>query len=37
MYPREGHPILERGHQIDLLNRPRAWFGGWLGEPGSVT
>jgi dipeptidyl aminopeptidase/acylaminoacyl peptidase len=37
MYPREGHPILERGHQIDLLNRTRAWFGRWLGEPGSVT
>jgi dipeptidyl aminopeptidase/acylaminoacyl peptidase len=37
LYPREGHSFLERGHQIDLLNRTRAWFGRWLGEPGSVT
>lgn len=26
VYPREGHSIRERGHQIDVLNRSRAWF-----------
>jgi dipeptidyl aminopeptidase/acylaminoacyl peptidase len=31
VYPREGHPILERNHQIDLLRRTRAWFDRWLG------
>ena len=31
VYPREGHPILERNHQIDLLQRTRAWFARWLG------
>jgi dipeptidyl aminopeptidase/acylaminoacyl peptidase len=30
IYPREGHPITERNHQIDLLNRIRAWFTRWL-------
>jgi dipeptidyl aminopeptidase/acylaminoacyl peptidase len=30
VYPREGHPILERAHQIDLLRRTRAWFDRWL-------
>jgi dipeptidyl aminopeptidase/acylaminoacyl peptidase len=29
-YPREGHPILERAHQIDLLERLLAWFDKWL-------
>ena len=29
-YPREGHPILERAHQIDLLERLAAWFDKWL-------
>jgi dipeptidyl aminopeptidase/acylaminoacyl peptidase len=33
VYPREGHPILERNHQIDLLQRTRAWFARWLGDP----
>ena len=31
VYPREGHSIRERNHQIDLLRRTRAWFAGWLG------
>jgi dipeptidyl aminopeptidase/acylaminoacyl peptidase len=30
IYPREGHPITERQHQIDLLRRARAWFDRWL-------
>ena len=33
VYPREGHPILERNHQLDLLRRTRAWFARWLGDP----
>ncbi len=32
IYPREGHSITERSHQIDLLRRTRAWFARWLGE-----
>lgn len=30
VYPREGHWILERQHQLDLLRRTRAWFDRWL-------
>ncbi|MEU7898742.1 prolyl oligopeptidase family serine peptidase [Nonomuraea sp. NPDC049152] len=30
-YPREGHPILERNHQLDMLER--AWFDRWQGDP----
>jgi dipeptidyl aminopeptidase/acylaminoacyl peptidase len=30
IYPREGHPIEERNHQIDLLERTRSWFQRWL-------
>jgi dipeptidyl aminopeptidase/acylaminoacyl peptidase len=30
VYPREGHNIAERAHQIDLLQRTRAWFDRWL-------
>jgi dipeptidyl aminopeptidase/acylaminoacyl peptidase len=30
IYPREGHNITERQHQIDLLRRTRAWFARWL-------
>ncbi|MFF1611007.1 S9 family peptidase [Amycolatopsis sp. NPDC058278] len=26
VYPREGHSFRERGHQLDLLHRTRAWF-----------
>ncbi|WP_086845558.1 S9 family peptidase [Amycolatopsis kentuckyensis] len=26
VYPREGHSIRERGHQLDILRRTRAWF-----------
>ncbi|MGI8477337.1 MAG: prolyl oligopeptidase family serine peptidase [Thermomicrobiales bacterium] len=29
-YPREGHPIKERHHQIDLLTRLAAWFDKYL-------
>ncbi|MGC5285473.1 S9 family peptidase [Micromonospora sp. DT231] len=30
IYPREGHSIWERHHQIDVLRRTRAWFDRWL-------
>ncbi|WP_433133956.1 S9 family peptidase [Micromonospora sp. CA-240977] len=30
MYPREGHSIRERRHQLDVLRRTRAWFDRWL-------
>ncbi|MEO3792449.1 prolyl oligopeptidase family serine peptidase [Nonomuraea sp. B10E15] len=30
VYPREGHSIQERSHQIDVLRRTRAWFDRWL-------
>jgi len=30
VYPREGHGIRERNHQLDLLRRTRAWFDRWL-------
>jgi pimeloyl-ACP methyl ester carboxylesterase len=33
VYPREGHGLAERNHQLDLLWRMRAWFGRWLGDP----
>ncbi|MBE8517807.1 S9 family peptidase [Amycolatopsis sp. H6(2020)] len=26
VYPREGHSLRERGHQLDFLHRTRAWF-----------
>jgi dipeptidyl aminopeptidase/acylaminoacyl peptidase len=26
IYPREGHSIRERNHQLDILHRTRAWF-----------
>jgi dipeptidyl aminopeptidase/acylaminoacyl peptidase len=29
-YPREKHPINERKHQIDLMNRMIAWYTKWL-------
>ncbi len=31
VYPREPHGIRERAHQIDLLNRVRAWTERWMG------
>ena len=35
-YPRQGHPIKERHHQIDLMTRLVAWFDRWLkAEPAS--
>ncbi|MFB9925889.1 prolyl oligopeptidase family serine peptidase [Amycolatopsis halotolerans] len=30
IYPREGHSIQERNHQLDILRRTRAWFDRWL-------
>jgi hypothetical protein len=33
VYPREGHGVAERNHQLDLLDRTRAWFARWLGDP----
>jgi dipeptidyl aminopeptidase/acylaminoacyl peptidase len=30
VYPREGHGIAERNHQLDVLRRMRAWFDRWL-------
>lgn len=30
IYPREGHAIRERNHQLDLMRRTRAWFDRWL-------
>ncbi|MCC8247126.1 S9 family peptidase [Saccharothrix luteola] len=30
IYPREGHSIRERHHQLDVLHRTRTWFGRWL-------
>lgn len=30
VYPREGHGIRERSHQLDLLRRTRDWFDRWL-------
>ena len=32
-YPREGHSFEERGHQIDLLKRVRAWYDRYLKDP----
>jgi dipeptidyl aminopeptidase/acylaminoacyl peptidase len=29
-YPREGHPIVERLHQLDLMRRLVAWYTKWL-------
>ncbi len=31
-YPREGHGIRERKHQIDLMNRVIAWYDRYLGD-----
>jgi dipeptidyl aminopeptidase/acylaminoacyl peptidase len=35
VYPREGHGLVERNHQLDLLRRTRAWFDRWLGNTAS--
>jgi dipeptidyl aminopeptidase/acylaminoacyl peptidase len=35
VYPREGHGVRERSHQLDVLRRTRAWFDRWLGDPAS--
>ncbi|HMG65331.1 MAG TPA: prolyl oligopeptidase family serine peptidase, partial [Streptosporangiaceae bacterium] len=34
VYPREGHMLVERAHQLDFLRRTRAWFDRWLGVSG---
>jgi len=36
IYPREGHGLAERNHQLDLLRRTRAWFDRWLRDETSV-
>lgn len=33
IYPREDHSFTERAHQIDVLERTRAWFTRWLHGP----
>ncbi len=33
VYPREGHGVQERNHQIDVFRRTRAWFDKWIGDP----
>ncbi|GLY70431.1 hypothetical protein Atai01_70500 [Amycolatopsis taiwanensis] len=30
IYPREGHSIRERNHQLDVMRRTRTWFDRWL-------
>lgn len=35
IYPREGHGLVERKHQLDLLRRTRAWFDRWLRDGAS--
>ena len=37
IYPREGHGLAERNHQLDLLRRTRAWFDRWLRDETSST
>jgi dipeptidyl aminopeptidase/acylaminoacyl peptidase len=32
VYPGAGHGLTRRDHQIDLLERTRAWFDHWLGR-----
>jgi dipeptidyl aminopeptidase/acylaminoacyl peptidase len=29
-YPREGHGIRERHHQVDLMRRVAGWYRRWL-------
>ena len=36
IYPREGHGLVERNHQLDLLRRTRAWFDRWLRDETSA-
>lgn len=35
IYPREGHSIRERNHQLDVMRRTRAWFDRWLRPMGA--
>ena len=35
VYPREGHGIFERRHQIDVMRRSLAWFDRWLSPAGA--
>jgi dipeptidyl aminopeptidase/acylaminoacyl peptidase len=32
VYPREGHGLRERGHQLDFMRRTREWFDRWLNH-----
>jgi dipeptidyl aminopeptidase/acylaminoacyl peptidase len=32
VYPREGHAIRERNHQLDVLRRTRTWFDRWMPD-----
>ncbi len=34
IYPDENHGFTKRAHQVDVLERVRAWFIRWLGRPG---
>lgn len=36
VYPREGHGVQERNHQIDVFRRTHAWFDKWIGDPTSA-
>lgn len=33
VYPGEGHRVVGRAHQLDLLRRTRAWYDRWLRDP----
>lgn len=33
VYPREGHGLVERSHQLDALRRIRGWYDRWLEGP----
>jgi dipeptidyl aminopeptidase/acylaminoacyl peptidase len=37
IYPREGHGLVERNHQLDFLWRTRAWFDRWLRNAASAS
>ena len=32
-YPREGHGLNERAHQLDFIDRTLGWFDQYLGVP----
>jgi dipeptidyl aminopeptidase/acylaminoacyl peptidase len=37
VYPREGHSVRERGHQLDIATRIIDWFRRWLPEPADAA